>query len=157
MSSTKSKAAILLAVFGAGYWIVGAGAIGRAEGPDETKFARWVMPVAFHEASGEEVENLANELRTALDIQIGTLKSRMNPGCCIWLEVKPWLVVAPEAQGYVIIIRHGGATVTATNVEQLKLAVRRLRDVCKDEGDKVFLPLGLMTNYPIAETEKQGK
>ena len=78
------------------------------------------------------------------------MKSAQNFGCCMWLQIDP---EDPYSQGgYVAIIRAGGATVRATNLEEMKRAINDIDHVRR--GDK--LPVGLLTDYPVIPIARPG-
>ena len=147
MSSNTQRNLAVCALVLVGMSPIAAGAFQPDDG-QQPQFIRWSYPVAFHEAAGKEVENIANELSQSLGMA-SAYKSKTSPGCCLWLEVEPWSI-SPAAPGYVIVIQHGGALVSATDVAQLKLAARRLGEIRKTNGDQILLPRGLVTNYPVA-------
>jgi len=71
-----------------------------------------------------------------------------NPVCCIWLEIGNW-TPNPGGPGYVVVIQPGGAVIRASTDAQMTLALERLKQVRRIEGERVLLPLGLFTNYPV--------
>lgn len=68
--------------------------------------------------------------------------------CCIWMEISNW-TPNPGAPGYIMVNQSGGSVVSASNQEQLVLAVKRLKQEMQGKGAEAKVPQGLLTNFPI--------
>ena len=118
--------------------------------PEMTK---WVLPVVNNEG-GEELEERITKLKKILKNQIEWKigEKGRNPGCVFWVEITHWQP-NPGQAGYVIIIQSGGSVLYASNLKQLDLAIERLETVRIVKPNGVYLPVGLLTNYRLIETQ----
>ena len=91
----------------------------------------------------------ANELAQALGASV-QIEAKANPACCVWLEITGW-TPNPGAPGYIIVNQPGGSIVSASDEDQLKLAVQRFKNVMQKSGKDVLVPKGLLTNFPLAK------
>ncbi|PQO45363.1 hypothetical protein [Blastopirellula marina] len=124
-----------------------------SNGADQTapETTQWVLPVATSKANANldaQLTRLKDVLQNKFEIQY---HENGNPGCALWVEVtgfKP----NPGVGGYVIVIQPGGIVLTATDAEQLERAIERIKQVRQVKKDGVYLPVGLLTNYPVIES-----
>ena len=77
---------------------------------------------------------------------------KVNPVCCVWLEISGW-TPNPGEPGYVIINQGGGSLIRAANEKQLQAAVARFIASIDKTGKEIRVPLGLLTSYPIAKVK----
>ena len=126
--------------------------LGAEEPPPKkpVESTQWPWGVAILKSSSPDVETAASRLARTLKNRINVLKTEKNPGCCIWLDVGSWRP-NPSEPGYLVIVQVGGAMVLASDVKQLDGAIRRLEKVRRVEKDKVFLPVGVLTNYTVVD------
>ncbi len=127
-----------------------------AEEPSPKKpvqFTQWPWGVAIPKSSSPDVEAAASRLAKTLKNRINVLKTETNPGCCIWLDVGSWRP-NPSEPGYLVIVQVGGAIVLASDVKQLDAAIRAIEKVRRVEKDKVFLPVGVLTNYTVVDVDE---
>ena len=120
-------------------------------GAAEPQTTKWVLPVAAAKANAKldtQLTRLKDLLQNKFEIQY---HENGNPGCAFWVQVtgfKP----NPGVGGYVVVIQQGGVVLTATDVEQLELAIDRIKQVRQLKQDGVYLPIGLLTNYHVIES-----
>ncbi|QDU59183.1 hypothetical protein Pan216_00100 [Planctomycetes bacterium Pan216] len=112
--------------------------------------------ISIDSKADKNIEAIANDLGVAIwgkDIGPNMLwRTPKNPGCCLRLEVRPWIPTGQ--QGFVINVQHGGALVTATDIKQLRAAADQLKTSMIVHRGRPHLPLGLQSNYPLAITTK---
>ena len=116
--------------------------------PDSKDYTEWLFPVAIPAVHDRSLENVAKQIAGSLNCKMGVLEAKENPGCVIWLKVEKF-TPNPGMRGYVIIVQSGGALVIGSDVSQLKEAAARIDRIRKVVNGKVYLPLGLATNYPV--------
>ena len=114
----------------------------------EVNYVHWNWPVAFPKTASKEQQQLATELAKALERQ--TLAQNSSPGCCLWMEVLNWKP-NPGNDGYIVFIQGGGGWIQATNTQQLRLAIDRVKQARLKTQIGVSLPEGILTNYPVVE------
>ncbi len=112
------------------------------------KFIEWKLPVGFPKSSPAKVGTLATRLAKTLKC-LGTWENERNPGCCIWLDIGTWQRSGEPR--YLIVIQPAGGVILASDTRQLTLAIDKLEEVLRYEGDKVLVPVGLITNYRIID------
>lgn len=116
----------------------------------EPQTTKWVLPIAAAKDQANLDEPL-KRLQEVLQNEFIWYQENGNPVCAFWVEItggKP----NPGDGGYVMIIQRGGAVLRATDVEQLQLAIDRIKEVRQVKKDGVYLPIGLLTNYPVIES-----
>ncbi len=102
------------------------------------------MVMLPHGASAE-LESLAKEIaKTIGAASVG--RARQNPVCCVWLEINHW-TPNPGSPGFIIVNQPGGTLIQASNHEQMKLAVEKLKSVIRVRNGEAEVPMGLITNY----------
>jgi len=108
----------------------------------------WRFPVTVSAAESEEVKEQADKLAVSLG-KPNASRVNENPVCTMWVSLEKW-APNPRSQYYLINIQFGGATLTATNLEQLKLGVQHIIKL-RQAGDDGLqaLPIGIITNLPI--------
>lgn len=112
------------------------------------KYSQWTWPVASLTGASVEQVKCLNELKHILEIKWDVMLQQANPGCCLWVDVLKWKP-NPGDDGYIIFIQGGGGWIQATNLKQLLLATERIRQSVVKKDSKVYLPEGILTNYPV--------
>lgn len=102
-----------------------------------------MMPENAHEAH----KQLARELAESLDIKF-VQEATTNPVCCVWVEISRYMP-NPGSPGYVIIHQPGGSIISASNFDQLRLAVERIKKSIRRRNGEAEVPVGLTTSYPV--------
>jgi hypothetical protein len=113
---------------------------------EDDGFAKPFSVIAYAKSDAKDLKPIADTLSKQLENHI-VVESDRNPVCCVWLEItgKP----SPGESGYVIVHQAGGTTIQASDVEQLKLAIKRWFDASKEtKGGRVF-PIGLTTSFKV--------
>lgn len=114
----------------------------------ERNVVKWVLPIASTEADDEissRLLKLKDVLQNKFEVQ---QHNNRNPTCVFWVEVTNWNP-NPGESGYVIVVQQGGAILLASDVRQLDLAIERIKNEIEIKSDGVYLPVGLLTNYPL--------
>jgi hypothetical protein len=108
----------------------------------------WLYPIAVAKSGGQPLLDEGQRLRKALGIEINVLVAEHNPTCCFWIELDGWRP-NPGTGGYIINVQPGGARITGSDLEQIRLAIDRLKDMLIEEKGAKQVPIGLFTNYPL--------
>ena len=120
----------------------------RPTASDAAKYTRWSFPIAVSSSASAELHAVAQDVANLLG-QPSLLEVPTNPICCFWVQIDSWQP-NPHTPGYVIIVQDGGAVLTASNIEQARLAVTALRRIARVSKGQVSLPrVALMTNLPV--------
>jgi hypothetical protein len=114
----------------------------------------WPFPVAFSGSGGCDVKDAAQKLAKVIDSKVIPIEAKENPGCVIWVE--KWLT-NPVEPGYLIIVQRGGARMIASDKAQLDAAVARIESERRLVDGRVYLPLGVMTNFRVVPHRAKGK
>ena len=122
---------------------------GRAADPPQKSSQEYVRPfpgVFFPSNATEAHKAVAKEIAEALGNFASPMKT--NPTCCVWVELTGW-APNPGTTGYVIINQPGGSIINASDIDQLRAAMARIKKTLRKNGDQIEVPIGLMTNYPV--------
>lgn len=108
----------------------------------------WRYPVVISSNSGTAVLEAAEVL--ARHLRVGAVqRAQRNPVCCFWIEFAPRAPL-PSTTGFVVLIHDDGAEIRVSDLQQLELAIERIkRESVVDEDGVVSLPHGLLTNYTV--------
>jgi hypothetical protein len=119
-----------------------------AQEPADSDYIKPFPIVSYSQLSEEpELKILAKNLSKAYGLT-EPVASKSNPVCCVWLEITNWNP-NPGRPGYVILHQAGGTLISASNAEQLKIAVEQfIASARKMDGAKAA-PRGLMTNHKV--------
>lgn len=125
-----------------------------ASEPIPVTYQEWRFPIALNKDSTSELKKVADEVSGHLGQKIVLLVDA-NPICCLWLELDSWKP-QPCQDYYILHFEKGGAYIKATSIEQMKLAVVRLKEIVKRKDGTVSVPIGMVTNLPIIQSESRG-
>jgi len=78
-----------------------------------------------------------------------------NPVCCVWLEITRW-TPNPGIGGYIINHQPGGSLIQASDEDQLLLAIERFEATATRNGDRLEVPIGILTNYVVSSKAHAG-
>jgi hypothetical protein len=126
----------------------------KASSLDLSKYVEWMYPVAIQSSNDRKLQETGQRLVKILDTKISLLEANENPGCAFWLKVEKW-APNPGQAGYIIVIQPGGAILIASESSKLDAAVTRIEKMRKTVGGKIYLPLGLVTDYPISQANEE--
>lgn len=134
------------------------GVVARADEPTANAADNYVRPypiVAIPTGASAAHKAAAKEIATTLGVRfMGEMK--YNPVCCVWVEITKW-IPNPGEPGYIIVNQNGGSIVSASDEQQLRAAVERLKKSIRTIDGVVEVPLGLLTSYPIVASAPSGK
>lgn len=105
--------------------------------------------MAVSTEGGPELVSIAEHLSTLIGHPRTAWKATRNPVCCFWVEINHWTAI-PGQPGYVIVIHPGGSTLHASDLGQAREAVEFIEKHRRVIDGKVWLPLGVSTNFPIS-------
>jgi hypothetical protein len=114
---------------------------------DTVEYFRPFPIVGFSIDADENVKAAAREINDIIDAKF-VWECKTNPVCCVWIEISRW-TPSPGTPGYIIVNQPGGSIITASNAEQLRLAVERFKESIRVNDGEVQIPMGLLTNYSV--------
>lgn len=121
---------------------------GPSSGADLMKgYTRWNLPVFLQLGDQKYVDSLGRALGDAIGVS-GVMVAEENPICCFWVDVHDW-TPRPSMPGYVMLIMQEGAVLQASDAEQAEIAIERLRADRRIINGQIWLPVGVLTNYPV--------
>ncbi|MCE9553055.1 MAG: hypothetical protein K8T91_06710 [Planctomycetes bacterium] len=121
-----------------------------AEAQPAAKEIDYIRPfpvVMIADRSNRPLKDAADDVAKAIDVKL-VGESKTNPVCCVWIEISNW-APNPGQAGYWIVNQPGGSLISASNAEQLKLAVERFKAAIRQRNGHAEVPLGVLTNYPV--------
>lgn len=118
----------------------------------EEKWVEWGLPLVLREKPSDEIEKTARRLHAGLGSQWPMRHSNVSPGCCLYLDVGRLMPVGEP--GFVVVVRHTGGLVMATDEDQFAKAVDAILRVADSTGGRVRLPVGVLTNYAIVDDKR---
>jgi len=114
-----------------------------------SRLIRWIHPIACSKEFPKDCAPELKALHDVLNIPEPTWSGHDgNPVCCFWVEMDGWSPF-PGDEGYIIVVKSGGAKLSATNQKQLRSAIKHLEAVRVVKESRTYIPEGLYTNYPI--------
>jgi hypothetical protein len=72
-----------------------------------------------------------------------------NPRCCVWFEIVG--AANPGTDGWYVWHQAGGTIITATDMDQMKVAIEALNRIAKTENEQRVLPIGITTCFPVTQ------
>jgi hypothetical protein len=113
------------------------------------EFIRPYPVVGVSTDADDDVKSAASEIASAIRVDL-VIEGKTNPVCCVWIEISRW-TPNPGTPGYIIVNQPGGSIITASNAEQLRLAVKRFKESIRVNDGEIQVPTGLLTNYSVVE------
>jgi hypothetical protein len=111
------------------------------------------LVVLIAEGLEQEVVEAATDLREHLTkLRTETITSKRSIGCCLWIGPLGESRSLPDLMaGYLASIGRTGSTLYATGTDDYLAGIKRLKELIRrDENGTALLPLGLVTNFPVA-------
>jgi hypothetical protein len=112
-------------------------------------------PIVMYDREDEELLKPYAEQIAKLIGTTAVQASDLNPVCCVWIEITGW-TPNPGTGGYIINHQPGGSLIQASDEDQLLLAIERFEATATRNGDRLEVPIGILTNYVVSSKAHAG-
>lgn len=124
----------------------------RRRGAEKITTFQFLMPVVHAPDAPGTTPWIAMRLADVLGHPANSVQEiNGNPSCAFWVEEDWFGRLGPPAEGYLIRISLGGAQFLYTSVDQGEKGIDHLARVITRDGDKVLVPEGILTNFPVID------
>lgn len=113
------------------------------------------FPMVIYDRDDEELLRPYAERIAKLIGTTAVQASDHNPVCCVWIEITGW-TPNPGSGGYIINHQPGGSLIQASDEDQLRLAIERFEATATRNGDRLEVPMGILTNYIVSSEAHAG-